>query len=196
MKEFAPLLHGYWYMFRGAGMTVLMAGVAVLPATLCGIVLALAQVFGITVMRLSDAAVLPYRYSHYAHKISDFLDDASAWAVDDDGRQTVKLDLESSKTLAAEIATRSTALEKQIDENVESGRWPDASTAALNDRLTHLEQDLLDESGSPAEHWYRHVIYGWNIYSLYDGQPLPGLAEAIRLKDPIDIRPLAAPQYR
>ncbi len=43
---------------------------------------------------------------------------------------------------------------------------------------------MLDESGSPAESWYRHVIYGWNIYSLYDGQPLPGLAEAIRLKDP------------
>jgi N-acetylated-alpha-linked acidic dipeptidase len=144
----------------------------------------LAQVFGITVMRLAEAAVLPYRYSHYAHKISDFLDDAGAWAVDDDGRQTVKLNLESSKTLAAEIATRSIALEKQIDENVESGRWPDASTAALNDRLTHLEQALLDESNSPTEHWYRHVIYGWNIYSLYDGQPLPGLAEAIRLKDP------------
>jgi N-acetylated-alpha-linked acidic dipeptidase len=144
----------------------------------------LAQVFGIAMMRLADAAVLPYRYSHYAHKISDFLDDAGAWAVDDDGRQTVNLNLESSKALAREIATRSTALEKRIDENVESGRWPDASTAALNDRLTHLEQDLLDESGSPAEHWYRHVIYGWNIYSLYDGQPLPGLAEAIRLKDP------------
>jgi hypothetical protein len=27
------------------------------------------------------------------------------------------------------------------------------------------------------------VIYGWNIYSLYEGQPLPGLAEAIRLRD-------------
>jgi N-acetylated-alpha-linked acidic dipeptidase len=113
----------------------------------------LTQVFGVSVMRLADAAVLPYRYSHYA------------------------------KALAAEIATRSTALEGRIDENVESGRWPDASTASLNDRLTHLEQDLLDESGSPADHWYRHVIYGWNIYSLYDGQPLPGLAEAIRLKD-------------
>ena len=45
-------------------------------------------------------------------------------------------------------------------------------------------EDLLDESGSPAQRWYRHVIYGWNIYSLYDGQPLPGLAEAVRLKDP------------
>jgi hypothetical protein len=27
------------------------------------------------------------------------------------------------------------------------------------------------------------VFYGWNIYSLYDGQPFPGLAEALRVKD-------------
>jgi N-acetylated-alpha-linked acidic dipeptidase len=137
----------------------------------------LAQVFGVAVMRLADAAVLPYRYSHYAHKISGFLDDAGTWG-------DVKLNLNNSKALAEEIAKRSEALEHRIDENVESGRWPDSSTTSLNDRLTHLEQDLLDETGSPAEHWYRHVIYGWNIYSLYDGQPLPGLAEGIRLKDP------------
>ena len=144
----------------------------------------LAQVFGVIVMRLADSAVLPYRYSHYAHKISDFLNDAGAWAVDDEGHQIVKRNLDPSKALAAEIATRSTALEQRIDENVESGHWPDSSTASLNDHLQHLEQDLLDESASPAEHWYRHVIYGWNIYSLYDGQPLPGLAEAIRWKEP------------
>ena len=112
-----------------------------------------------------------------ARKISDFLDDAGTWG-------DVKLNLDNAKALASEIATRSAALEARIDENVENGRWPDESTASLNDRLTHLEQDLLDESQSPAEHWYRHVIYGWNIYSLYDGQPLPSLAEAIRLKDP------------
>jgi len=46
MKEFAPLLHGYWYLLRGAGMTLLMAAVSVIPATICGMVLALAQVFG------------------------------------------------------------------------------------------------------------------------------------------------------
>jgi His/Glu/Gln/Arg/opine family amino acid ABC transporter permease subunit len=59
MKEFAPLLHGYWYLFRGAGMTVLMAGVAVLPATLCGILLALAQVFG---NRFARGAVVAYLF--------------------------------------------------------------------------------------------------------------------------------------
>jgi hypothetical protein len=37
-------------------------------------------------------------------------------------------------------------LEKWIDANVESGRWPDPSSALLNDRLTLLEQALLDES--------------------------------------------------
>jgi polar amino acid transport system permease protein len=46
MKEFAPLLHGYWYLLRGAGMTLLMAAVSIVPATICGILLALAQVFG------------------------------------------------------------------------------------------------------------------------------------------------------
>ena len=59
MKEFAPLLHGYWYLLRGAGMTVLMAGVAVLPATLCGIVIALAQVFG---NRFARGAVVAYLF--------------------------------------------------------------------------------------------------------------------------------------
>jgi len=41
----------------------------------------LTQVFGVTVMRLADATVLPYRYSHYAHKISEFLDDAGTWGA-------------------------------------------------------------------------------------------------------------------
>ena len=47
-----------------------------------------------------------------------------------------------------------------------------------------MEQLLVDDDGAPETKWYRHVIYGWNIYSLYDGQPFPGLAEAIRVKDP------------
>ena len=51
MKTFAPLLHSYWYLLRGAEMTLLMAGVSVLPATLLGMLLALVQVFGKRVAR-------------------------------------------------------------------------------------------------------------------------------------------------
>ena len=45
MKTFAPLLHSYWYLFRGAGMTLLMASASVVPATILGAMLALAQIF-------------------------------------------------------------------------------------------------------------------------------------------------------
>ena len=59
MKEFAPLLHGYWYLFRGAEMTLLMAAAAVVPATLVGILLALVQVFG---NRFARSAIVGYLF--------------------------------------------------------------------------------------------------------------------------------------
>jgi polar amino acid transport system permease protein len=46
MTFFNPLLHSYWYLFRGAGMTLLMAGASVVPATVLGLLLALVHVFG------------------------------------------------------------------------------------------------------------------------------------------------------
>jgi His/Glu/Gln/Arg/opine family amino acid ABC transporter permease subunit len=52
MTTLNPLLHSYWYLFRGAGMTLLMAGASVVPATVLGLVLALVHVFGRGVSRL------------------------------------------------------------------------------------------------------------------------------------------------
>jgi His/Glu/Gln/Arg/opine family amino acid ABC transporter permease subunit len=59
VSSFNPLYHSFWYLLRGAGMTLLMAGVAVVPATVFGLVLALAQVFG---RRLMRAAVVGYLF--------------------------------------------------------------------------------------------------------------------------------------
>jgi His/Glu/Gln/Arg/opine family amino acid ABC transporter permease subunit len=57
MKLFAPLLHSYWYLLRGGGMTLLMAMAAVVPATVLGVVLALIQIFG---SRTARSAVVFY----------------------------------------------------------------------------------------------------------------------------------------
>jgi hypothetical protein len=51
-----------------------------------------------------------------------------------------------------------------------------------------LEQTLIDESASAEERWYRHVVYGWNIYWLYAGQPFPGLAGAFARGTEEDVR--------
>ena len=147
----------------------------------------LSELFGVAAMRLADAQVLPFRYSHYARKIQEYLDDAANWPRDQDGNETAKLDLGASKAIAVQIAARTEALERRVDADLEEGQGTAETRAALNDQLARLEQTLLDETGGPAKRWYRHVIYGWNIHSLYEGQPLPGLAEAIRLKDPARI---------
>ena len=59
MKTFMPLINSYWYLFRGAGMTLMMAGTAVIPATLLGLLIAIAQIFGGLVSR---SAIVTYLF--------------------------------------------------------------------------------------------------------------------------------------
>jgi His/Glu/Gln/Arg/opine family amino acid ABC transporter permease subunit len=59
MTMFTPLTHSLWYLMRGAGMTMLMAGTSLLPALILGMLLALVQVFG---GRTSRVAVQCYLF--------------------------------------------------------------------------------------------------------------------------------------
>ena len=58
MNNFNPLIHSFPYLLRGAGMTVLMAATAVVPATVLGVLLALLQVSGNRAMRAGVIAYL------------------------------------------------------------------------------------------------------------------------------------------
>jgi N-acetylated-alpha-linked acidic dipeptidase len=143
----------------------------------------LARVLGLAVLRLASSPTLPFRYSHYARKIEEFIDTAAGWAIDDAGQRRVALDLAEARRLATRAAASATALESQLERATAAGALDAVRMRPLNDALVRVEQQLLDESEPPETRWYRHVIYGWNIYSLYEGQPLPGLAEAIRIGD-------------
>ena len=139
----------------------------------------LVRVLGTTALRIAESPVLPFRFSHYARRLGEYVDDAATWGADKEGRARMALDLTPIKRAIARVAEEAGRLERSIDERLASGALSAASAAPLNDALARLEQRLLDDD----QRWYRHVVYGWNIYSLYDGQPLPGLAEAIRLQD-------------
>jgi N-acetylated-alpha-linked acidic dipeptidase len=137
----------------------------------------LARILGAVALRFASADVLPFRYSHYARRIAAFVDDTASEAGTDGGA------LSELAAAARRAASRADVLERAIDSRLAQGRLTPAVRRALNDALVGLEQTLVDDSEPPDRRWYRHVIYGWNIHSLYDGQPLPGVAEAIRLKD-------------
>ena len=139
----------------------------------------LVRMLGTTALRLGESQVLPFRFSHYARKLKDFIDAASTWGGGEDRRGMMAVDLTAVREAAARVAEQAKSVEDRLDDRLATSNLPASQIDRANDLLARLEQRLLDED----QQWYRHVIYGWNIYSLYDGQPFPGLAEAIRVRD-------------
>jgi N-acetylated-alpha-linked acidic dipeptidase len=140
----------------------------------------LARILGTAALRLADAPVLPYRFSDYGKKLQDYTGLAEGWSQ---GRYG----FEKMRRLAAEVRDKGERLETRIDAALAAGRVPSRQDL-LNDRLMRLEQTLIDESQPPEKRWYRHVVYGWNIYSLYAGQPFPGVESAFTRGGPEDVR--------
>lgn len=143
---------------------------------------ALARLLGTVALRLGQSQVLPFRFSHYAKRLDEFVTTAAAWPRDSAGAATMTLDFAPLRAAVARTAREATDLERRLDAYT-NARQMTPGSPRVNDLLARLEQRLLDESQPPNRRWYRHLVYGWNIYSLYDGQPFPGLADAIRRKD-------------
>ncbi|MEZ5283656.1 MAG: transferrin receptor-like dimerization domain-containing protein [Vicinamibacterales bacterium] len=94
----------------------------------------------------------------------------------------------TSAALAADARRLAEGLDTALDGLASRAAVNRERLRGVNDRLARLEQRLLDESEPADTRWYRHVIYGWNIYSLYEGPPLPGLAGAIADGDATAVR--------
>lgn len=139
----------------------------------------MAQVLGTMALRMSEADVLPFRFSHYATKLDEAVTAAEGWARD----AGVAVDVAPLRSRAEGVGKAALALEATLDRRLAAGDIAREMLPALNDRLARMEQQLADDGGAPESKWYRHVFYGWNIYSMYDGQPFPGLGQALRLKD-------------
>lgn len=143
----------------------------------------MARVLGTLALRMAGADVLPFRFAHYAEQLERALEDATRWGGDSTTAARLTQELAPLRATAGRVRTVASALEQAIDARLATSPLVSAQAGALNDRLARLEQLLADDDGATDARWYRHVFYGWNIYSLYDGQPFPGLAEALRLRD-------------
>lgn len=141
-----------------------------------------ARLLGTTLMRMASAPILPYRYSHYARHIRSFLEEAEQWALDDAGRPVVTVDTGRLREIVDRLEAQVVELEGVLDAQLAAGTVP-GRAREINDHLMRLDQALLDGTDPAWERWYRHLVYGWNIYALYSGQPLPHLFEAIRVAD-------------
>lgn len=130
-----------------------------------------ARVFGLEVLDMADADVLPYDYVTYASEIGEYLFNAQKKA----DSQGIKLDFAAANAAAKQFYAAAKAV-RQLQEHPANGE------SALNVALRQTEEDLLSQPGLPNRSWYKHTIYAPGEYTGYAAVVIPGVNEAIDAK--------------
>jgi N-acetylated-alpha-linked acidic dipeptidase len=173
---------------------------------------ALAQAVGTAVIRLADAAVLPFEFREPAETVAGYVSELKT-LLKERREQTAELNrqiedgvlsdirdprrpvaIPARETLPPEIDF--TPLDKATARLKESAeRYSKALAAAapllpgrpavvrsVNAKLIQAERQLLDVAGLPNREWYRHMIYAPGFYTGYGVKTIPGVREGIEQK--------------
>src|ERR1700716_1654607 len=130
----------------------------------------MARVFGLGVIRMADADVLPYDYEEYGKEIAAYLDVARKRAESKLGDRTLDF---SAVTSAARHFRDAGAKIMSKQKN------PPRDPARLNQVLRAAERALLVSEGLPHRPWFRHAIYAPGEYTGYAAVVIPGVNEAL-----------------
>jgi N-acetylated-alpha-linked acidic dipeptidase len=130
----------------------------------------MARIYGLEILRMANADVLPFDYQEYGKEITAYLDAARKKA---DTKFPGKVPDFSS---AAEAAKRLTSAGERILEKQKKG---DSDHVQLNNALRQSERALLIPEGLPNRPWFRHAIYAPGVYTGYAAVVIPGVNEAI-----------------
>lgn len=133
----------------------------------------MARVYGVEMLRLAQADVLPFDYQDYGKEITAFIQDAKRKARKAFGDDAPSFDA------ALEAARRFTEAGAAL--NAHRAQMP-ADTAGLNRVLRQAERALLLNAGLPRRPWFRHAIFAPGIYTGYAAVVIPGVNEAIDAK--------------
>ena len=130
----------------------------------------MARVFGLEVLRMANANVLPYDYEIYGKEILVYLDAARNKSKErfQDHPPDFSPALEGARHLQEAGAK---ILQKQ--------RKMPASPDRLNAKLREAERALLIPEGLPNRPWFHHAIYAPGQYTGYAAVVIPGVNEAI-----------------
>jgi N-acetylated-alpha-linked acidic dipeptidase len=130
----------------------------------------MARIFGLEILRMADAAVLPYDYEEYGKEIEAYLGAARQRADDKFGARAI--DFAPVMASARHFTTAGTrVLSKQ--------KSLPANPARLNQTLRATERALLLPQGLPHRPWFQHAIYAPGEYTGYAAVVIPGVNEAL-----------------
>jgi N-acetylated-alpha-linked acidic dipeptidase len=134
----------------------------------------MARVYGLEMLRLAGADVLPFDYAQYGKEIEAYLKAAQAKAQTRFGQDA--LDFSPAFAAAARLQAAGTAIHK-VQKNAQPRE------AELNQVLVGAERAFLLPRGLPNRPWYRHAIYAPGVYTGYAAVVIPGVNEALDAGD-------------
>ncbi|HKW68339.1 MAG TPA: M28 family metallopeptidase [Terriglobales bacterium] len=134
----------------------------------------MARIYGLEMLRLANADVLPYDYAQYGKEIAAYLKTAQTKAEAKLGKDAP--DFAPALAAAARLESAGAAIAK-LQKNAQSRQ------TELNQLLVGTERAFLLPRGLPNRPWYRHVIYAPGVYTGYAAVVIPGVNEAVDAGD-------------
>ena len=172
---------------------------------------ALAQTVGTAVMRLADAPVLPLEFGNLTDTLRRYADELEklaagqrdeirernrqieegVFSATDDARRPLVAPKPEAVPPYLNFAPLRNALDvmarasERYSRAAAKGRGTaleGAQAKAVNARLMETERALLLPEGLPGRPWFKHQVYAPGVYTGYSVKTLPGVREAIELK--------------
>ena len=136
----------------------------------------IARVFGLEVLRMADADVLPLDYQNYATEIMQYVLAAEKHARDTFGEGAPDF------SPALRAARRFVTAGRLMLDQQQSVMGP-VDIRQVNALLIQAERDLLLPKGLPKRPWFRHSIFAPADMKGYTASVIPGVNEAIEYGD-------------
>jgi N-acetylated-alpha-linked acidic dipeptidase len=134
----------------------------------------MSRVFGLELLRMADADVLPFDYQEYGLEVAAYIEAARKKAQVQFGVRSVNFDAAiRAANRFAQAGAKVLARQKN----------PPPDPGRLNETLRRAERALLTPDGLPNRPWFRHAIYAPGQYTGYAAVVIPGINESIDKRD-------------
>ncbi len=141
----------------------------------------LAQMTGTAVLRLSEAAVLPFRFSDMSDTLGRYVAEVQKLHADKKGAQTI--DFAPLTAAVAALSKASMAFEKAHAGlpavSAKALQTQEEALKVVNQLVFSSERRLGNEQGLPRRDWFRHQIYAPGFYTGYGVKTLPQIREGL-----------------
>ena len=134
----------------------------------------MARIYGLEVLRMADANVLPYDYEEYGKEVMAYVDAA---------KKKAQSTFSSQAPSFSEVESAAKRFEQAGAKMLIRQRSASGDVLRLNKALLDAEHALLIPEGLPNRPWYHHAIYAPGQYTGYAAVVIPGVNEAIDKRD-------------